>query len=402
MIPQILTELENHLWQSTLFAVLAGLLTLALRGNRARVRHAVWLAASLKFVIPFAMLTWLGSQIEWRRPAAAATNFAIVMDEVSQPFSALGIVTPIPAATPSKANPLPRILLAIWAAGFLGIAVSWLIRWQRIRAIVRTGSPIQLALPGDFENAPSRTTRFQRAMRRLKPSRRHEWPPHALHPSHLLAISSPTLLEPGVFGVLRPILLLPEGIVDRLTPAQLQSVIEHELCHVRHRDNLIATIQMFIETVFWFHPLVWWIGKRMLAERERACDEAVLAMGSEPQVYAEAILNVCKLYVESPLVCVAGVTGAGLKQRIQAIVANRRASRLSRAKKFLLATAAVVALAIPIAIGIANAPTLRALSLPRRLQFPSGRSSRSSPATLPRPSAGAAGVAGAADSVLEP
>ncbi len=49
MIPQILTELENHLWQSTLFAVLAGLLTLALRGNRARVRHAVWLAASLKF-----------------------------------------------------------------------------------------------------------------------------------------------------------------------------------------------------------------------------------------------------------------------------------------------------------------------------------------------------------------
>jgi bla regulator protein blaR1 len=325
MIPKILTEVENHLWQSTLFAALAGLFTLALRGNRARIRHAVWLAASLKFVVPFAMLTWLGSQVEWRKPVALSppANFAIVMDEVAQPFEAFAAP---PALVAPRTMSWPQILFAVWAVGFLGISVSWSIRWQRIRAIVRTGSPIQLAvLPGDFENAPTRTTPFQRAMRRLKPSRSHEWPPHALHPSHLLAISSSTLLEPGVFGVLRPVLLLPEGIVDRLTPAQLQSVIEHELCHVRHRDNLIATIQMFSETVFWFHPLVWWIGKRMVAERERACDEAVLSMGSEPQVYAEAILNVCKLYVESPLVCVAGVTGAGLKQRIQAIVANRPA-----------------------------------------------------------------------------
>ena len=57
---------------------------------------------------------------------------------------------------------------------------------------------------------------------------------------------------------------------------QLEAVIAHELCHVRHRDNLIAAIHMFVETVFWFHPLVWWIGKRMVEERERACDEEVL------------------------------------------------------------------------------------------------------------------------------
>jgi Zn-dependent protease with chaperone function len=64
----------------------------------------------------------------------------------------------------------------------------------------------------------------------------------------------------------------------------LHAVIAHELCHVRHRDNLIAAIHMFVETVFWFHPLVWWIwcggsgvvdrvwwiGKRMVDERERA------------------------------------------------------------------------------------------------------------------------------------
>ena len=58
---------------------------------------------------------------------------------------------------------------------------------------------------------------------------------------------------------------------------------------------------MLVEAMFWFHPLVWWIGARLVEERERACDEEVLSLGSEPRVYAEGILNVCKLYVESPL-----------------------------------------------------------------------------------------------------
>ena len=84
----------------------------------------------------------------------------------------------------------------------------------------------------------------------------------------------------------------------------MEAVIAHEVCHVRHRDNLIAAIHMLVETVFWFHPLVWWIGKRMVDDRERACDEEVLRLGSEPRVYAEGILSVCKLDAESPLACV--------------------------------------------------------------------------------------------------
>ena len=58
---------------------------------------------------------------------------------------------------------------------------------------------------------------------------------------------------------------------------------------------------MFAETVFWSHPLVWRIGKRMLEERERACDEAVLRTRRQPRAYADAILRVCRLYAESPL-----------------------------------------------------------------------------------------------------
>jgi bla regulator protein BlaR1 len=59
---------------------------------------------------------------------------------------------------------------------------------------------------------------------------------------------------------------------------------------------------MFVETVFWFHPLVWRIGKRMLEERERACDEEVLRTRCQPRAYADAILRVFRLYAESTAV----------------------------------------------------------------------------------------------------
>jgi bla regulator protein blaR1 len=57
---------------------------------------------------------------------------------------------------------------------------------------------------------------------------------------------------------------------------------------------------MLVEAIFWFYPPVWWIRTRLIEERERACDEAVLQAGSAANVYAEGILNVCKFYVESP------------------------------------------------------------------------------------------------------
>jgi bla regulator protein blaR1 len=81
-----------------------------------------------------------------------------------------------------------------------------------------------------------------------------------------------------------------------LTSEQLKAIFDHELCHVECRDNLTALLHMLVEAIFWFHPLVWWVGARLVDERERACDEAVLQAGNAPEVYAEGILEVCKLY----------------------------------------------------------------------------------------------------------
>src|SRR6478672_521520 len=96
MNPGYLSALANHLWQSTLFAGLAGLLTLALRNNPARVRHCVWLAASCKFLIPLSMLIALGGQIRLRSASETTqSTLFVVMDEVSQPFTAPAVSSPL-------------------------------------------------------------------------------------------------------------------------------------------------------------------------------------------------------------------------------------------------------------------------------------------------------------------
>jgi bla regulator protein blaR1 len=123
---------------------------------------------------------------------------------------------------------------------------------------------------------------------------------------------------------------------------------------------LLCLDHMLVEALFWFHPLVWWIGSRMVEERELACDEEVLRMGCEPTDYVEGILKVCRFYTESPLLCVSGVTGADVKKRLRAILAGKVAHKLSLGRKAVLAALGLAALVAPVAVGILDAPAIRA------------------------------------------
>jgi len=102
---------------------------------------------------------------------------------------------------------------------------------------------------------------------------------------------------------------------------------------------------MVVEAMFWFHPLVWWLGGRLVEERERACDEEVLEFGSERQIYAESILKVCEFCVGSPLACVSGVTGADLKERIVQIMTKNVVRKLDFSRKLMLSLAGLIAVA---------------------------------------------------------
>jgi bla regulator protein BlaR1 len=117
-----------------------------------------------------------------------------------------------------------------------------------------------------------------------------------------------------------------------------------------------------VESVFWFHPLVWWIESRLIEERERACDEEVVCLTSDREAYAESILNVCRFYAASPSRCVSSVTGAELRKRIEDIMKDNVFEPFSASRKVLLGLAGTLALAIPLFVGIATTPQLRAQS----------------------------------------
>jgi uncharacterized protein (TIGR03435 family) len=120
---------------------------------------------------------------------------------------------------------------------------------------------------------------------------------------------------------------------------------------------------MVVEVLFWFHPLVWWIGTRLVEERESACDEEVLRLAANPEVYAEGILNVCKFYLESPVVCVSGVTGSNLTKRIERIMTHRIADELTLGRKCLLAIVGIAAVGGPMMTGLMNAAQALAQSV---------------------------------------
>src|SRR5579862_5884838 len=96
----------NHLWQSTMFAVAAGLLTLGLRTNRAEQRHRLWLAASVKFLIPFSLLVGIGNHLGWKttRPIAPPGLY-VAIGEIGQPFGQPELPAFSRAAVPTVSYP---------------------------------------------------------------------------------------------------------------------------------------------------------------------------------------------------------------------------------------------------------------------------------------------------------
>jgi len=316
-----LGPVANHLWQSTLFASVAALLALLLKNNRAAVRYGLWLVASAKFLVPFSILIALGSHIDWQKTPAVTQAQLQRIQHVGEPLAALA--APARPSSQHSSSPLPAVLFSLWLCGFSVSLLAHGRHRRQVRAALRAASPLALNLP-------------------------------------IPVLSCPAHIEPGVFGILRPVLLLPEGLKQRLTQPQFEAILAHELSHVRRHDNLTYAIHTVVESLFWFFPPVHWIGTRLIEERERACDEAVLKLGSDPQEYAEGIVTVCRFYLQSPLACVAGVTGADLKRRVESIMLNRIADRLSMGRKLLLTIVGTTTIAAPIILGLIDAPAFLA------------------------------------------
>ena len=331
-------SLMAHLFQSTICVGIAALLVVALRRAPARTRHTIWLLASLKFLVPLSVFVLAGSYLGILTSSLAMPRTSIAMRWFDQSLSfwTLDVV----ARSDGSGLPLGigrqglLALALVWASGIV-VLTAWRWRqWQNLSRLARASTRLEQGREAEIlQHVPRTSSR----------------------PRRIELLHCQSSLEPGILGILRPKLLWPAGLSARLSDAELEAILSHEACHVDRRDNVSALIHVIVETTFWFHPLVWWLGARLVNERERACDEEVLHMGTDKHSYAEGILKVCGFCLRAPQAFVAGVGGSTLTSRIERILKRSTPGSLSVAARLLLAGAVIVTAGGPFMSGVLGA-----------------------------------------------
>ncbi len=139
-------------------------------------------------------------------------------------------------------------------------------------------------------------------------------------------LESQMVRVPTTVGWLRPVILLPASAFTGLTPQQLESVLAHELAHIRRHDYLVNLFQVLAETLLFYHPAAWWVSGQVRIEREHACDDLAVSVCGDPIAYARALTTMERLRRSAPLLAVAA-DGGKLHGRIRRLLENPQGVR---------------------------------------------------------------------------
>ncbi|MFT3744058.1 MAG: M56 family metallopeptidase [Pyrinomonadaceae bacterium] len=172
-------------------------------------------------------------------------------------------------------------------------------------------------------------------------------------------ICSDLVETPIAMGIVRPMIIVPASAFLHLSPQQLETIIAHELIHIRRFDPLVNAVQAAIETIFFYHPAIWWMSSRIRTEREFAADAGVLELFDSSQtLYASALADLEEIRLTANMTTprfAAAANGGNLMQRIQKILQIKtevsRASSAWTAGLALLLTSAVLLLALSFSSG---------------------------------------------------
>ncbi|MCC6410754.1 MAG: M48 family metalloprotease [Saprospiraceae bacterium] len=123
-----------------------------------------------------------------------------------------------------------------------------------------------------------------------------------------LSLSRPVLLlesalvhTPLTLGFLKPLILMPVGLINQLSASEVEAILAHELAHIARRDWLFNLFQAFMETLFYYHPAVWWLSDRIRAERENCCDDVAVALSGNPLMYAKTLVRLQEMARPTPI-----------------------------------------------------------------------------------------------------
>jgi TonB family protein len=304
------TFLRDHFWQTTLFTVVIWSLAVFLGNRSARLRYVLWMTAGVKFAVPAVFVAFLAVQFGFNpawmyapeppvQPETAAVTMTVEVPESVE----IAAVQPEPVQ-PSR---LPVFLFGgLWLFGGAALAALWLKRLNAVARVVRSGERVT-----DGREARILAGVLARTG----------------HAAPVPLIFCDADIEPGAWGIVRPAVVLPRSLAKLLTDEELEAIFLHELTHIIRRDNLFAVAQTLLRCVWWFHPLVWLVDRRLSEERELICDEAVLCLGGRPEAYVAAMYKVCRAGLGlHPVAGVSMLTGPNLQKRIKTMMKFRFSS----------------------------------------------------------------------------
>ena len=279
-LPQAVAwTLIHFCWQAAAIAAAYRLASALIARRSSQTRYLVALSALLlMFATAVATFAWeLRTSASASSFAATAENFPASLGVDFPRSTAPGLVAATPQSSPhatfASLFPIATLLPwidGLWLLGVFALSLRSLGGWWYLR---------RLRLAASAEAPASVAAAFQRISRILGLSR-------------AVALRLSTAIDsPLTMGTLRAIVLLPLSAVTLLSPEELEVVLAHELAHVYRADFFWNILQTIAETLFFFHPAVWWLGARIRHERELCCDDLALQICPNPIVYAHALVH---------------------------------------------------------------------------------------------------------------
>lgn len=312
--------LAAHALAAAGLAVAVTLLARAVR--HPAVVHALWVVVLLKLLIPpfveLAVLPAPAASVPVVLPAGSAgflEEAAVVAERTQQRAPGSGFF----------------VALAVFAGGSLTLAALAVVRARRFRRRLEAAAEPQ-------EELGARVAELSRRFGLRRPPR-----------LRVVAARVTPMLWPRLGGVE---LIVPAALADRLSGAELDGVLCHELAHLRRRDHWVRLLELAATVLFWWHPAVWWARRRLRQAEERSCDAWVAhALPGRARDYAEGLLKTLEFLAGArpPLPALGtGISQArtDMKERLKMILTQRTPRPLSTWHRLLIAAPAVVLLAV--------------------------------------------------------
>lgn len=296
LVRAIGVALVEFLWQGALLAGVAGAMLLLMRRSSPSARHAVACTALAAMAVASGLTAW-SAYVPDREPIGIAVEV-----ETAPTLAGLG-GTGTPAATIVSDAWLPAVVLA-WMIGVLGLAARLGVGWIGVGRMRRSG----------IDLSPDRQRDLLALAGRVGVAR------------FVRLAESARVVVPTVIGWIRPVILLPTSTLSGLSPEQLDAILIHELAHVRRHDYLINLGQSVVETLLFYHPAVWWLSKRIRAERELCCDDVVVAACADRVMYARALASLEEHRLQTAALSL-GADGGNLVGRIRRLLDTTPAER---------------------------------------------------------------------------